>query len=107
MDTQEIEKFTEYHHFLSKFSYNSVTVENYNVECDGNDFDGFKADITGTLSNGIQFSFKHDINGVGFFKACTHLETPIRDTEFDLEDIGMGYGQVLNAFLKTTLDFEF
>lgn len=107
MDTQETEKYTQYHNFLSNFICNSVTITSYNVNCIGDDFDGFEAEIIGILSNGVNFYFEHDIDGVGTFRICTHKETLIREIKFDLSKIGSGYGFVLNDFLIKTLNFDF
>lgn len=107
MESQESEKYTRYHHYLSNFNHNSITITTYEVECDGDDYNGFEAKVTGTLSNGLRFYFKHDRLGVGTFQIYSCKGSLIRTCYINLNEVCEGYGKVLNNFLINTLNFNF
>jgi hypothetical protein len=102
-----VEKYTGYEKLKSTFNHNGIRISTYQVEQDGNDFDGFEAEINGTLSNGIKFIYNHDQKGDGNILAITKKGTTFFKKDFDLNDIGGGWFEVLQGFLKSILDFNF
>ncbi|RPH86040.1 MAG: hypothetical protein EHM73_14520 [Chroococcales cyanobacterium metabat2.561] len=107
MDNEECESYTAYKKTLEKFDHNGVKVPVYKIEQSGNDFDGFEAYVTGILSNKLEFIFQHETDGTGVFTILTHSGAQLRRVEFDLAEIGLGWGTVLRNYLITTLDFNF
>jgi len=103
----DIDKFTGYEKLKQTFNYKGIRIGSYDVEQDGNDFDGFEVQIDGILSNGLEFSYSHLMTGDGEFKVRTRKKTEFLKEEFNLQEIGAGYSDVLEAKLKKVLDFNF
>ena len=101
------ENFTCYEKLKENFNHNGVTIGSYEVDQEGNDFDGFDVEIEGILSNSIEFSYSHDNKGHGEFKARTRKKSEIYKTYFELSEICNGYSEVLETFLISVLDFNF
>jgi len=102
-----VEKYTGYEKLKQTFNHKGIRIGSYDVEQDGNDFDGFEVQIDGILSNGLEFSYSHLMTGDGEFKVRTRKKTEFFKEEFNLGEIGTGYADVLEAKLIKILDFNF
>jgi hypothetical protein len=106
-DQFDVEAYTGYESLMKNFNYNDTTIERHVVEQDGNDMDGFSVEVSGTMSNGITFAWEHNKKGVGTIKVKTKNGTEILSKKYNLSEIGTGYSEVLQGYLKRVLDFNF